>query len=41
VSPAERAWVVEDGCIKTVRRPRIRGDLVSKQTFENFEMAFE
>lgn len=41
VSPGASAWTVADGCIQTVPRARVRGDLVSKAAFDNFEMGFE
>lgn len=40
-TPAGDAWVVEDGCLKAVSRPRIREDLVSRESFGDFELLFE
>lgn len=40
-SPSGDAWVVEDGCIKAVEKPRIREDLVTTDRFGNFELAFD
>lgn len=37
----EDAWAVEDGCLKALKRPRLRMDLVSKESFQDFELAFE
>ncbi|MBI3209720.1 MAG: DUF1080 domain-containing protein [Candidatus Solibacter usitatus] len=36
-------WTVEDGCLRTRTGPevKIREDLVSRRTFQDFEMAFE
>lgn len=39
--PPGDAWVVEDGCIKAVDRPRLREDLLTRETFRDFEFAFE
>ncbi|MBI4891566.1 MAG: DUF1080 domain-containing protein [Acidobacteria bacterium] len=38
--PAD-AWAVEDGCLKSLSRPLLREDLVSKKEFGDFELAFE
>jgi hypothetical protein len=40
-SPPGHAWVVEDGCLKAVARPRIREDLLSTESFGDFELLFE
>ena len=40
-TPPGDAWVVKNGCIKAVGRPRIREDLLTLETFENFELSFE
>lgn len=40
-NPPGHAWVVEDGCIKAVDRPRLREDLLTLDSFGDFEFAFE
>ena len=40
-TPPGENWVVEDGCIKAVDKPRIVEDLFTKESFENFELHFE
>ena len=40
-TPPGNAWVVEDGCLKALARPRIREDLVTEESFGDFELAFE
>ncbi|HLV00665.1 MAG TPA: DUF1080 domain-containing protein [Acidobacteriota bacterium] len=40
-NPPGDAWIVEDGCIKTVPRPRIREDLLTLERFRDFEFTFE
>jgi hypothetical protein len=40
-SPPGHAWVVEDGCLKAVARPRIREDLLTTESFGDFELVFE
>jgi hypothetical protein len=39
--PPGDAWIVEDGCIKAVARPRLREDLFTIETFGKFEFVFE
>ncbi len=39
--PPGDSWIVEDGCLKAVARPRIREDLVSRASFGDFELLFE
>lgn len=41
MKPAGDAWSVEDGCLKANRHPRIREDLMTKETFRDFELTFE
>jgi hypothetical protein len=46
IDPATRkppgdAWSVEDGCIKTKRRPHITEDLVSAERYGDFELEWE
>lgn len=35
------AWVVEDGCLKTRLNPRIAEDLISTESFNNFELKLD
>lgn len=41
MNPAGDAWSVEDGCLKANKHPRIREDLLTKETFRDFELTFE
>ena len=41
LSPPANAWTIEDGCLKAVGKPQYREDLVSVQTFADFELQFE
>ncbi len=40
-SPPGDSWTIEDGCLKALANPRIGADLVSKEMFGDFELAFE
>jgi hypothetical protein len=40
-SPPGNAWGVEDGCLKTVPRARMREDLFTLASFGDFELKFE
>jgi hypothetical protein len=40
-TPPGENWVVEDGCIKAVPKPRIQEDLFTSESFEDFELVFE
>jgi len=40
-SPPGDAWAIEDGCLKAVARPRIREDLLTTESFGDFELVFE
>ncbi len=35
------AWAIEDGCLKTRLKPRIAEDLVTEDSFGDFELAFD
>ena len=35
------AWTIEDGCLKTVARARISEDLLSEESFGNFELKLD
>lgn len=35
------AWTIEDGCLKTVARARISEDLLSEESFGNFELTLD
>ena len=38
--PAD-AWAVEDGCLKSLSHPLLREDLISRQSYGDFELKFE
>ncbi len=38
---AADTWGVEDGCLKSLARPVLREDLITKRQFGDFELAFE
>jgi hypothetical protein len=38
--PAD-AWAVEDGCLKSLSRPLLREDLITKDAYGDFELVFE
>ncbi|MFN3325834.1 MAG: DUF1080 domain-containing protein [Bryobacteraceae bacterium] len=40
-SPPGNAWSIEDGCIKATARPRIREDLLTEESFGDFELVFD
>jgi len=40
-TPPGDSWSVEDGCIKARSRARYREDLLSRETFSDFELTFE
>jgi hypothetical protein len=40
-TPPATAWAIEDGAIKATRRPRITEDLVTRETFDDFELQWE
>jgi hypothetical protein len=35
------AWTIEEGCLRTVKRPRIGEDLLTTESFSNFELQFD
>ena len=39
--PPGDAWSIEDGCLAAKPRPLITEDLVSKETFQDFELVFD
>jgi hypothetical protein len=39
--PPGDSFVIEDGCLKAVAHPRIVEDLFTRQTFQDFELAFD
>lgn len=41
LDPPGDAWTIADGCLKAVPHPRITEDLVSQETYTNFELEFE
>jgi len=40
-SPPGDSFTIEDGCLKAAARPRITEDLFTKETFRDFELAFD
>jgi hypothetical protein len=40
-TPPGDAWSIEDGCLKAKSKPSITEDLFSKETFADFELAYE
>jgi hypothetical protein len=40
-NPPGDAWTIEDGCLKSKARPNVRQDLFTKESFGDFELAFE
>jgi hypothetical protein len=40
-SPPGDSFVIEDGCLKAVARPRITEDLFARDTFSDFELVFD
>jgi hypothetical protein len=39
--PPADAWAIEDGCLKSVAKPRIIEDLFTKAKFRDFELTFD
>lgn len=39
--PPSDGWTIEDGCLKALAHPRITEDLVSTDTYRNFELAWD
>jgi len=40
-TPPGDSWTLEDGCIKACAKPRIGEDLISRETFLDFELVFD
>lgn len=40
-TPPGDSWSIEDGCLRTQRGPRIAEDLISKDSFGDFELKFD
>ncbi len=40
-TPPGDAWVIEDGCLHTVKNPHIAEDLVSEKSYRDFELRFD
>jgi SAM-dependent methyltransferase len=40
-TPPGDAWTIEDGCIKARTNPRLREDLITTATFQDFELRFD
>ena len=41
LNPPGDAWTIEDGCLKAVAKPRIDEELVSTETYEDFELQWD
>ncbi|MEJ7607690.1 MAG: DUF1080 domain-containing protein [Bryobacteraceae bacterium] len=41
LSPPGDSWSIEDGCIKANSHPKLREDLVSRDTYRDFEFEFD
>ncbi len=41
MTPRGDSWSVEDGCLKANTHPRVREDLLTKESFGSFELTFE
>jgi hypothetical protein len=39
--PPGDAWLIEDGCLKSRARPRVRRDLFTTESFGDFELVFD
>lgn len=39
--PPGDSWVIEDGCLKTTPKPRIREDLITQKSYGDFELKFD
>lgn len=40
-TPPGDSWVIDDGCLKTTPKPRITEDLITKESYGDFELTFE
>jgi len=40
-SPPGDSWTIEDGCLKTTPKPRVREDLITTESFGDFELKFD
>jgi hypothetical protein len=40
-TPPGDAWIIEDGCLKTTPKPRVTEDLISADSFGDFELKFD
>lgn len=41
MTPVGDSWSIEDGCLKANKKPRVREDLLTTDTFTDFELLFE
>ena len=39
--PPGDSWTIEDGCLKTIPKPRISEDLITQESFGDFELKFD
>ena len=40
-TPPGDSWTIEDGCLRTTAKPRIEEDLITQESFGNFELKFD
>jgi hypothetical protein len=40
-TPPGDSWLIEDGCLRTRPKPRIREDLITRDSFADFELRFD
>src|SRR6202030_1553641 len=40
-TPPGQAWIIEDGCLKTTPKPPITEDLITRDSFGDFELKFD
>jgi hypothetical protein len=40
-TPPGKAWVIEDGCLKTTPKPPITEDLITRDSYGDFELKFD
>ena len=40
-TPPGKAWIIEDGCLKTTPKPPITEDLITQESYGDFELKFD
>src|SRR5260370_33000575 len=40
-TPPGQAWIIEDGCLKTTPKPPITEDLITQESYGDFELKFD